>query len=208
MDSDAREITRLWRVYRTVHQMCRDRNFLVASSDLDRPLDQFKAEYAPSGKVDRARLTFVVQKKDDPNNQMFVFFPEEHSVGNKAIKDYLNKMAKESVNSGIVVYREKLTPTAARIISQVSGKYHMEKFDEADLLVNITEHELVPQHKVLNDEQKKDILKRYRLKETQLPRIQLEDPVARYYGMSRGQVVQIIRPSETAGRYVTYRMCM
>ncbi|KAJ2909929.1 DNA-directed RNA polymerases II 24 kDa polypeptide (RNA polymerase II subunit 5), partial [Coemansia aciculifera] len=207
MDADAREITRLWRVYRTVHQMCKARNYLVASTDLDRPLANFKAEYAPSGKVDRARLTFVVQKKDDPSSQMFVFFPDDASVGIKPIKDYINKMHKESVTSGIVVYRDRFTSMASRILSQISGKYRMEKFHESDLLVNITEHELVPQHKVLDDEQKREILKRYRLKETQLPRIQQEDPVARYYGMNRGQVVQIIRPSETAGRYVTYRMC-
>ncbi|KAJ1930807.1 DNA-directed RNA polymerases II 24 kDa polypeptide (RNA polymerase II subunit 5) [Linderina macrospora] len=117
-------------------------------------------------------------------------------------------MANESVTRGIVIYRKSLTPSANKLMSQVTGKYRMEAFDEANLLVNITEHELVPQHKVLSDEEKKGILKRYRLKETQLPRISNDDPVARYYGLTRGQVVQIIRASETAGRYVTYRLCM
>jgi DNA-directed RNA polymerases I, II, and III subunit RPABC1 len=73
------------------------------------------------------------------------------------------------------------------------------------LIVNITKHELVPKHELLEDQEVVKLLERYRCKRSQLPKILVSDPVAKYYGLRRGQVVRILRKSETAGTYVTYR---
>lgn len=99
-----------------------------------------------------------------------------------------------------------MTPSAKQSLTDMAPKYILEQFLESELLINITEHELVPEHIVLTPDEKEELLTRYKLKENQLMRIQAGDPVARYFGLKRGQVVKIIRPSETAGRYISYRL--
>ena len=174
------------------------------------------------------------EKADDSTNQLFVFFPEDEKLGVKPIKIYTDRMRAENVGNAIIgtygfarslwcptsiyvqcrinrllpVLRVDITPFAKQAVQEMSDAFRIEHFKEAELLVDITQHQLVPQHQVLTQNEKTELLKRYRLKDTQLPRIQHNDPVARYLGMKRGQVVRITRPSETAGRYVTYRVCV
>lgn len=143
---------------------------------------------------------------DDPTDQMFVFFPDEPKIGIKTIKTYCTRMQEENIHRAIVVVQAGMTPSAKQSLVDMAPKYILEQFLESELLINITEHELVPEHVVMTPEEKQELLQRYKLKENMLMRIQAGDPVARYFGLKRGQVVKIIRPSETAGRYISYRL--
>jgi DNA-directed RNA polymerase I, II, and III subunit RPABC1 len=201
-----KEIMRLWRVQKTINHMMHDRGYLISQSELDMSLSEFARQFAPNGTVDRKSMMFLVQKKDDPEDQMYVFFPEDYGVGVKPIRTFVEKMVEQGVYKAIIVIRESITPSASRVMATMAPKYTLEQFFETELLVNITEHHLVPQHVPLSAEEKVALLKKYRLKEIQLPRMLVSDPVSRYYGFKRGQVIRIIRTSETAGRYVTYRL--
>lgn len=200
------EAARLFRVYRTITNMLSKRGYMVTKEMREMTPASFKQRFGefPS----RESLTMLVEKADDETNQLFVFFPEDEKVGVKPIKVYTDRMRAENVANAIMVLRVDITPFAKQAVQEMSDSFRIEHFKEAELLVDITNHTLVPEHQVLTPNEKAELLKRYRLKETQLPRIQPNDPVARYYGMKRGMVVKIIRPSETAGRYVTYRICM
>lgn len=202
--------TRLFRVRRTVAQMLNDRGYLVPQKELDMTREDF-VQPPPEGFGLAPRsedLTILVPRKDGSSEQMFVFFPEEVKVGVKTIKTYAERMKSESVGRAILVAKSALTPFAKQCLQEMQPKYIVELFLESELLVNITQHTLVPKHQLLSEEDKRALLNRYKVKESQLPRIQISDPVARYYGLQRGQVVRIVRPSETAGRYVTYRLCI
>eukprot|EP00124_Ichthyophonus_hoferi_P002800 Ihof_evm3s208 gene=Ihof_evmTU3s208 len=177
-------VWRLWRVRKTLFQMCYDRGYLVSQTELDMTLEEFRAHHGDDPQ--RSELTIFVANKDDVANKLYVFFPEDDKIGVGPIKTYFERMQTESVYRAIVVVKSGITPMAKSHMSKIP-KYNMEMFLESELLVNIMEHELVPKHVILTDEEKGEVLKHYKVRETQLPRMQRNDPVARYFGLVRGQ---------------------
>ncbi|PWY65718.1 DNA-directed RNA polymerases I, II, and III subunit RPABC1 [Aspergillus heteromorphus CBS 117.55] len=223
VDAD-REMTRLWRTWRTVFEMLLDRGYEVTEEEVQMPLHVFKQKYSdPLGYPDRnkmkvsARPTEAMQakytplpSKSNPSPQpdcgtIYVeFCPDATGVGTKQVRTFNHLVDENNYHTGVFITQTPISPSAVRLLSSMPGRI-CEHFQEQDLLVNITRHELVPKHVLLSPDEKARLLERYRLKESQLPRIQVSDPVARYLGLRRGQVVKIIRRSETAGRYASYR---
>jgi len=202
-------VTKLWRIRKTCGQMLSDRGYVVSQDFLNETRAQFQEKWqtATQEGVGRERFVILCTHKDDDKDKILVYFPDENKrVGVKPIRVLAQKMAEHSISHAILVVRQNLTPFAKSAIGESLAKMRIEVFHENELVVNITQHDLVPKHLPLTDAEKNYLLQRYQLKPSQLPRIQVNDPIARYFGLVRDKVVKVIRPSETAGRYVTYRL--
>lgn len=213
MDDVERSISRLWRTFRTVKEMIRDKGYFITDAEINMTLDEFKSKICPMGEPQRKLMCFQAQPTPEALERfpemgsLWVEFCDEASVGIKTMRNFCIHITEKNFSTGIFIYQNSITPSANKLIPTVAPAT-IEVFQESDLIVNITHHELVPKHIRLSKLEKKELLERYRLKESQLPRIQREDPVARYLGLKRGDVVKIIRRSETSGRYASYRICL
>ena len=76
------------------------------------------------------------------------------------------------------------------------------------LQFNILNHQYVPSHTILSDDEVGEMMKKYNVMEkSQLPDISRYDPVALAIGMRPGEVCSIDRPSKSAISSLYYRVC-
>ena len=76
------------------------------------------------------------------------------------------------------------------------------------LLFDITESELTPSYKILTDEEKQNVLDKYHITEDKIENVLFTDPLANFYGVKIGDMVQAKEASETNGFYIFYKLCI
>ena len=72
-------------------------------------------------------------------------------------------------------------------------------------MVDVSQHNLVPEHTVLNEAGVETVLAEYDIDRTDLPKITRTDP-ALPDDAAVGDVIEIVRDSRTTDRAVTYRL--
>ncbi|WP_255194000.1 DNA-directed RNA polymerase subunit H [Natronobeatus ordinarius] len=72
-------------------------------------------------------------------------------------------------------------------------------------MVDVSQHELVPEHTVLEEESLEEVLEEYNIDRTDLPKIKRTD-AALPDEAEVGDVIEIVRDSRTTEQAVVYRL--
>lgn len=191
-----------YNVYKNVNLMLYNRGY-IKSDNAELPYDIFK-------NMTREQLTIKTisrpasRIKQDP---IYVFFPDDEKVGVKLIRIYETEMTENKINRAIIVVKNGVTSYVKSNIQKVmTNSSLVEIFNENELIIDKIQHELVPKHVLLTDEEKHDFLKKNNFREVDIPKILSSDPISRYYCPKKHDIFKIVRYSETAGFYEYYRI--
>jgi DNA-directed RNA polymerase subunit H (RpoH/RPB5) len=142
----------------------------------------------------------IIEFKDDNNNLISINLTQgklTSIVQGSQLDDYLKNNL--DVHK-IIIIKEP----SKKVIKQVITDYvNAEIFIEHELMEDIPSKFFIPEHQLLTDEEKKNLLETF--KETELAKINDTDIMCRYFGAKVGDIFRMIRPSITAGYNIFYR---
>ncbi|KAD3338598.1 hypothetical protein R6Q59_026551 [Mikania micrantha] len=202
VDEGSVESHRYYLSRRTLLEMLRDRGYDIPDSDIDLTLRQFRDLHGKDIDVDSLRIS--ASHVSDSENKVLAVFCGTGVVKVNAIRWIATQiMNKQDLSRLIIVVQSHITNQAMKAVDLFPFK--VEIFQITDLLVNITKHVLKPKHRVITDREKEKLLMKFNLDEKQLPRMSQKDAIAQYYGLEKGQVIEVTYNGEITGLHVTYR---
>jgi DNA-directed RNA polymerase I, II, and III subunit RPABC1 len=143
MDSVDRDVARLWRVNRTIHELVRDRvstlqvastehgadaietiydsnskGYVVSQEEIDMSLDEFQ-DIATRGHaaIDRNNLHFYAAHSQDESQLIFIYYSDERNVGVTTMRKFLQQLEDKNIGRGIIIYQERTQGESALLLS-------------------------------------------------------------------------------------------
>ncbi len=209
----------LFKVKKTQLEMLSDRGYDISSEIdvLDLDVDSFVTRYEDEAKNRERSLGRKVSFKDALGNHyrhrteeefLYVLYLETPkgegktgTIGKTQAKEILSFMSDSRSRQVILITEVNLSPHAARAF-RGAPIYKIEHFLYDELTYNLTHHYLVPKHIPLSEEEGRRFLARSKLKFSQIPKLSIDDPVVRYYGLHVGTIVKVGRENNSVDTLV------
>lgn len=130
---------------------------------------------------------YIILATKPDGERMCAFLMDIHKFDVSRLKEYIGLMKQVDVNHSIVVYKEKVTSKTKKSVENLDD-IKIELFTDQELSFNITKNNLVPRHIPLTKEESKSFIQTYG---SRFPILRVTDPIARFYGFEKGDVIQI-----------------
>jgi DNA-directed RNA polymerase subunit H (RpoH/RPB5) len=151
----------------------------------------------------------------ETGKQVFVKYHLDTKIKPTNIYDYIDDLfdLEEILKSGdelIIITKDNVNESLQSQVEQIylnDGRF-VNIYNINNYLFNILDNDLVPEHRVMTEEEKEEHIKKFYITDlSQFPEISRFDPVAQAIGVRPGDLVEIIRSSPTAITSKYYRLC-
>ena len=152
------------------------------------------------------KYVFIYQHKKQKDKYILVYEDTSSKLGITLVRLILDMMS-ENIRDAVFVIKEKLTPFAKQAVDYVvvQKNYSIQMFHENEVYLRVFEHKYIPEHHVIDEEEKEKVMKRYSTNLELYPKIMKTDPLVKYYGLKCGDMIKFIRRHRYQSR-VMYRV--
>ncbi len=146
-------------------------------------------------------IGYIVEMPKEKEKAIVWCVPGESTVGIASINRLQKAMKDAEVERGIIATDGRYT----HAVKQGAKKRKIELLPKTFPAFDLFQHKLVPQHEILTDKEREQLLAQFRVQPYQLPQIGSSDPAVKAIGAKPGDILKIIRKSSTAGEHIAYR---
>lgn len=149
----------------------------------------------------------TISDNDNPEDNCYVVWTHETKLNGDKINEINEEILNINTKNVILISDANPTPTAIDSIKLLKSLHNIKidtwHFSQTQLFA--PEHEFVPPHRICTNQEKTKIANAYGL---DIPKIHISDIMIKYLGATKGNVIEIIRPSETwpGHKDFTYRI--
>ncbi len=192
------DIKSLFRARQTVIEMLGDRGY-----DITEPLEVDFEEYKEMFHTDKIDIHIVNETREIFIKFLTAFKTKPNYVRNLITEIKTEVFTKPKTNL-VIITISKPNNTILKIKNEYED---IEFFWLNRLIINITRHQYVPLHERLDVKKIPEIMEKFNLSNIrQLPLIDRNDPVCRYYNFLPGEICKITRKNKCSGISIIYRL--
>lgn len=142
--------------------------------------------------------------------KILVIFSLKSRVAERDFEHFVEFASENNFNSGIIIVSpikpsETVMAVLTAYVAEPSHPF-IAMFELRHLQFDISQHRMVPAHKILEPAQKNEFEKKY--KPESLPKLWFHDPMARWIGAKPGDIISVNGLCEASGDYQHWRLCV